>query len=72
MRAAAVVCRPGRQLVALGDAEAVLLVDDDDRQVREAYVALDEGVRADDHLGLAGGDAGEGVAALGGGQARGQ
>ena len=39
---------------ALHDAEAVLLVDDGDAEVVEAHAALDERVRAADHVDLAG------------------
>jgi len=41
---------------ALAHAEAVLLVDDDDRQPVEAHVLLDERVRADDERQLAAGE----------------
>src|SRR5215210_508372 len=39
----------------LADAEAVLLVHDDEREVVEIYAFLYEGVRSDDDVGLAGG-----------------
>ena len=44
------------QGIPLLDAEAVLLVDDDEREVLEAHVLLDEGVRADDDAGVTAGD----------------
>ena len=43
----------GAQCLALGDAEAVLLVDDRQRQVVEGDGVLDQGVRADDDAALA-------------------
>ena len=42
------------QGVALLDAEAVLLVDDDQAEVVELHLVLDQGVGADDDAGLAG------------------
>ena len=48
---------------ALADAEAVLLVDDADREPRELDVGLDQGVGADDEGELAGREALERLAA---------
>ena len=53
---------------ALLDAEAVLLVDDDQAQARELDARLEQGVRAHDERGVAGGDALQPRAALGRGQ----
>jgi hypothetical protein len=50
---------------ALADAEAVLLVDHGDRERGELDGLLDQGVGADDELGLPGGERGEQLAALG-------
>ena len=43
---------PFHERGALGDAEAVLLVDDGDREVAEVDLLLDERVRPDDDLGV--------------------
>ena len=52
------------QRVALLDAEAVLLVDDQQREAGEAHVLLQQRVRADRQPRLAGGDARERLAPL--------
>ena len=64
--------RASRHLVALHDAEAVLLVDHDHGEVGKGDVALDQGVRAHHDRGVARGDAAERRPALGGRQAAGQ
>ena len=46
------------------DPEAVLLVDDDEPEVRERHFRLEQGVRSHRDRGLAAGDAGQGPAAL--------
>ena len=56
------VLRLGVQRRALAHAEAVLLVDDDDREAVEVHVGLDERVRADDERQLAGRELAEDVA----------
>ena len=43
--------RPSRERLALLDAEAVLLVDDGDREVAQLDALLDQRVRADDDVG---------------------
>jgi hypothetical protein len=59
------VARLGVQGGALAHAEAVLLVDDDDREAVEAHVLLDERVGPDDERQLAAGELVQGVAAAG-------
>ena len=51
----------GAQGVALLDAEAVLLVDDDEAEVGELDAFLQQGVRADDDAGPPLGDVGAGL-----------
>ena len=62
----------GAEAVALFDAEAVLFVDDDESEVEEFDGVLDEGVGADDDVGVAGDDGKEGVVFLGGGHVAGE
>ena len=57
---------------ALAHAEAVLLVDDGDRERREAHVGLDQRVRADDQLQLAAAELADHVGAPRGGRRAGQ
>ena len=57
---------------ALRHAEAVLLVDHDDAERTEAHALLDERVRADDEVDLAGCEVGEDAAPLGRARRRGQ
>ncbi len=59
---------PVHEGVALLDAEAVLLVDDQQRQAGEAHVLLQQRVRADRQAGLARGDARQRLATVPGGQ----
>ena len=60
------------QRVALLDAEAVLLVDDDEGEVEEVDVLLQQRVGADDDAGVAADDVEQGAAALGGRLAAGE
>jgi len=53
------------QGVALLDAEAVLLVDDDQAQVEEVDVLLEQRMGADDDAGVAGYDVGPGAPSVG-------
>ena len=62
----------GAEAVALFDAEAVLFVDDDESEVIEFDGVLDEGVGADDDVGVAGDDGKEGVVFLSGGHVAGE
>ncbi len=62
-RATARGCAP-RQLVALRDAEAMLLVDDDHGEVAKAHVLLNQRVRADRDLSFTGSEARKRLAPL--------
>ena len=60
------------QGISLFDAEAVLLVDDDERQIGELDVLLEQGVRADDDAGLTAGDLEQRLLSLGRGLTAGE
>ena len=60
----ALIVQLGPQRQALGDAEAMLLVDDREAQPREPHLLLDQRVRADDEAGFARRDLGEHLVAL--------
>ena len=55
------------ELFLVGDAEALLLIDDDEAEVLELHVAGNQAVGADDEVHRAVGEAGDGVADFGGG-----
>ena len=68
VRSSAAALRAADERVALLHAEAVLLVDDQQRELGEADILLQERVGADGDARLAGGDAGQRFAAFLGGQ----